>query len=89
MKSYLKLNNRSTNDICREFNLFLMKITAVHNSEMPDAKRLLFKSLAGDKQGFINWLNQDIETIAAELAEADQKEEERIKRIKRNQKKKV
>ena len=75
LKSNLKLTNRSSRDLYREFAVFVLKLQALYNCDDPRLRKLLIQGLEGDKNGFINFFSRDIETISETLMLNDVDEE--------------
>lgn len=66
-KTYLKLTNRSSLDLYREFAVFVLKLQALYNCDDPRLRKMIIQGLEGDKDGFIDFFSRDIETISETL----------------------
>ena len=71
-KSYLKLENRSVENITREVKMFLLAAKSWSDIPHDDPRYLIGIKDCEDKMaGFRNYFSQDLETVIKSLAAAD------------------
>ena len=67
LKSNLNLINRDSFNLCREFIVFVLSLQVLHKCDDPELKNVLIRHMEGDKNGFVNFFDRDIETISKTL----------------------
>jgi hypothetical protein len=78
LKSNLNLTNRSTNDLMREFNVFLIKLQAFNRAADKHTEDALIELLKDDCNGWINFFDRPVPEMAKQLLVEDAEEMQRI-----------
>lgn len=78
LKSNLNLTNRSTNDLMREFNVFLIKLQAFNRAADKHTEDALIELLKDDCNGWINFFDRSIPEMAKQIEEENAKEMQRV-----------
>ena len=78
LKSNLNLTNRSTNDLMREFNVFLIKLQAFNRAADKHTEDALIELLKDDCNGWINFFDRPVPEMAKQLLVKDAEEMQRI-----------
>ena len=78
LKSNLNLTNRSTNDLMREFNVFLIKLQAFNRAADKHTEDALIELLKDDCNGWINFFDRPVPDMAKQLLVEDAEEMQRI-----------
>lgn len=80
LKSNLNLTNRSTNDLMREFYVFLIKLQAFNSAADKHTEDAIIEMLKDDCNGWINFFDRSIPEMAKQLLVEDAEEMQRVKK---------